>query len=207
MPMRNIRSCIAAAVIALVAWIGLSTQFAATMTYYPSIFEASWAMLRYFTIIANLLVAVVFTAAALGLRSLSSPFMIGFSLVAILLVGVVYGLLLRGMIELSGGAYLADALNHKITPILVLLYWLFFASKGGLKPRDPLKWSALPVAYFAYALVRGSYDGTYAYPFLNPERIGWTGVAAYACAMAAGFMIAGMLLVWLDQTLARQGRP
>jgi hypothetical protein len=36
-----------------------------------------------------------------------------------MLVGIVYWLLLRGLLELSGGALMADALLHTVVPILV----------------------------------------------------------------------------------------
>ena len=76
-------------------------------------------MLRYFTVITNLLIAIVFTAIALG-RTIAPPWLAGITM-AILLVGIVLHLLLSGMVELSGGAKLADLINHSVTPVLVVL--------------------------------------------------------------------------------------
>ena len=194
----------AAALIALVSWIALAVQFRATLGLNGSIMETLWILFRYFTVLTNVLVAVVMTGIALGRPRFASPAVMGFVTLAILLVGVVYMTLLRGMVELSGGALLADVLLHKLVPALVPLFWLLFARRGGLGWRDPLVWSLYPLAYFAYALVRGSFDGRYAYPFIDLAALGPAQVALNAVAIAAAFLIAGLAFVWLDGTLARR---
>ena len=190
---------VAAGLAGAVAWAGLAVQFAASTELAGSAGAAAWVMLRYFTILTNLIVALLFTAIALGRASRRLPFLLGGTTLAILLVGIVYALLLRGLIELSGGAWLADLLLHTATPILVPLYWLAFAPKGGLARRDPLLWALYPLAYFVYALARGAAEGRYAYAGqLAPARI-----ALNALIMAAGFLLAGHGLLYLDRRLAR----
>ena len=193
---------LAAALVALAAWSGLAIQFAATLGITGSAGKALFVILRYFTILTNLLVALVMTGLALGRRV--SPFVLGGTAIAILLVGIVYMLLLRGLVELSGGAVLADTMLHKIVPPLVAAYWLAFASKGGLRWIDPALWSLYPLAYLGYALVRGAYEGRYAYPFIDVAALGPTRTAINCLAIAAGFIIAGLLMVALDQLLARR---
>ena len=192
---------LAAAIIALIAWAGLGTQFAATIGITGSAGEALWVILRYFTILTNLLVALVMTALALGRRV--PPFVLGGTTVAIVLVGAVYMLLLRGLVELSGAAILADTLLHKVVPVLVPLYWLAFASKGELRWRHPFAWSLYPLAYFAYALIRGASEGRYAYPFMDVAQIGYAQTAVNGAAIAACFVAGGLALVAVDHRLAR----
>jgi len=191
----------AAALIALAAWAGLAVQLQASMDISGSAGAALWAMLRYFTVLTNLLVALIFTGAALGRRI--SPFTYGGVTLAILLVGVVFALLLNGLVELSSGALLADVLMHRVTPLLVPLWWLAFAAKGGLGRRGPFLWMLYPLGYFAYALARAGLDGRYPYPFMDVGRIGWLQTGLNALEVAAGFLLAGLLLVWLDRRLAR----
>jgi hypothetical protein len=191
-----------AAVIALVAWTGLGIQFDASYARSGNVPETLWVMLRYFTVIVNLLVAILFTAIALDLRRLATPFALAGVMIAILLVGIVYHLLLDGMVELSGGAQLANLINHSATPILVPLYWLFAAAKGQLKGRAPLWWALLPLAYFGYALARGACEGLYAYPFMDVGQLGWSQTLITAVVMATGFIAAGYALVWLDRRLS-----
>jgi hypothetical protein len=194
----------AAALIALAAWAGLGVQWQASTALTGAAGAALWAMLRFFTILANLLVAIHFTAIALGSRRAARPFLLGGTTLAILLVGIVYFLLLRGLLELSAGAKLADILLHMVTPALVPFWWLAFAPKGGLRARDPLRWALLPLLYFAYALARAGADGRYPYPFMNVARLGWGVVLLYAAAIAAGFLLAGFLMLRLDRALARK---
>lgn len=195
---------LAAALVALIAWAGLGIQLQASTELMGSTGAALWAMLRFFTVLANVLVALIFTCIFFGQRRTGTPFLLGGVTLAILLVGIVYGLLLNGLLELSGGALLADTLLHKVTPVLVPLWWLAFAPKGGLRGRDPLLWALLPLAYFGYALLRGAADGRYPYPFMNVARLGWGQALLNAALMAAGFLLAGLLLVWLDRFLARK---
>ncbi len=158
-------------------------------------------MLRYFTVLGNVAVAVVFGGIAAGRRGCSAPVVVGGATLAIVLVGVVYALLLRGLLDLSGGAWVADVLLHWVTPVLAALYWLGLQPKRGLGAGAPLLWLAAPALYFAYALVRGAAEGRYAYPFLEVDRLGWGAVLLTAGVMAAGFLVAGYGMVWLDRVL------
>jgi hypothetical protein len=190
-----------AAAIALVAWIGLGTQLDTSYALVGALPDTLWVMLRYYTVIANLLVAILFTAIALGGLRIASPFNLAGVTIAIILVGVVYNLLLRGMLELSGGAKVADIINHSITPILVPFYWLFLGEKGHLKGRDPFLWALLPLFYFGYALARAAIEGVYAYPFMNVAKLGWGQTLLTAMVMAFCFLIGGYVLVWLDRKM------
>jgi len=196
---------VAAALIALVCWIGLVVQFNAITDQGQSAAGALWIMVRYFTILTNLIVAVVFTGLALGNRAFASPSLLGGTTVAIILVGVVYFVLLRGLLELSGGAKLADTILHFVTPISVPIFWLLLAPKGGLTRRDPPLWAIYPLAYLVYALIRGSVEGKFAYPFLDYTKgIGPTAVTVLLILVA--FMAGGFALVWADGLLARPAK-
>lgn len=195
---------IAAAAVALAAWAGLAVQFDATFAGAGSVTATLWILLRFFTVITNLLVALSMSWLALGRRL--SPFIIGGLTLAILLVGIVHALLLSGLLELSGGARLADTLLHKVTPVLMPGWWLLFAPKGGLGWRDPAWWSLYPLAYFAYALLRGAGEGRYAYPFIDVAALGLGQVLVNALLIAAAFLLAGLGLVGFDRRLGRGGK-
>jgi hypothetical protein len=194
---------IAAAIVALTAMAGLAMQFEATFAQNGSVGETLWVLLRFFTILTNGAVALTFAATALGRRV--TPRWMGGVLLAILLVGIIYGLLLRGLVSLSGGALLADTLLHKVTPLLTPLWWIAFARKGRLGRRDPWIWALFPAAYLPYALLRGLAEGKYAYPFINVAKLGIGQVLINALLIATGFVIAGYILVWIDGRF--NGRP
>ena len=194
---------IAAAIVALVALAGLVVQFAATLDQTGSVAGTLWTLLRYFTVLTNLLVALAFGWVAIGGQP--HPRRLAGVMLAILLVGIIYGLLLRGLLTLSGGALLADTLLHKVTPVLVPLWWIAFAVRGQLRWRDPWGWTLFPALYLPYALLRGMAEGRYAYPFIDVAKIGIGTVLVNAVLIAMGFVAAGHALVWSDRRMARSG--
>jgi hypothetical protein len=192
-----------AGLIAIVAWIGLGVQFGSSTMAQGSVGAAAWHLLLFFTILTNLGLAVTFTGVALGRPSFGAPTLLGGVTLSILLVGVVYSLLLAGTAVLTGGDRFANVIMHYAMPILTPLFWLIHAPKGGLRRRDPLIWATYPLIYLAYALVRGGIEGQYPYPFLYVGKFGWAATASNAAGIAAGFLIGGYLMVWLDRRLAR----
>jgi hypothetical protein len=188
-----------AAVIAAAAWVGLIVQLYASWSTTGSVLLAVWAMLAYFTILTNLLVAIVFTCIAINRGAvLRSNWIVAGTMLSILLVGIVFALLLRGSIKLSGGSLLANELLHVVTPALVPLFWVLFTRKGGLTRKHPLLWAIYPLAYLAYDMARGLTTGKYAYPFLNIVTLGWQRTALNAFLIAVAFMISGYAVVWVD---------
>lgn len=194
---------IGAAIVASTALTGVAIQFDATLAQTGSVGQTLWTLLRFFTIWANIIVVITFGPIALGRHV--SPRRVGGAVLAILLVGIVYGLLLRGLLSLSGGALVADTLLHKVTPIVAPLWWIAFARKGRLGRRDPWIWAIFPAAYLPYALLRGMAEGHYAYPFINVTKLGIGQVAINALLIATGFVLAGYMMVWIDGRLS--GRP
>ena len=186
---------VAAGAVALICWAGLAIRFAATHGQYDAA-ETVWILLRYFTVITNLLVAIAMSAVALGKRL--SPFILGGLTLAILLVGVVYALVLQGLTHLSGGAVWADILLHNVSPPAMALWWLFFAPRGRLRWNAPALWAVYPLLYFAYAILRAFHGDKYPYPFMDVGKLGWTQTLLNVGGIAMAFLIAGALLVWID---------
>jgi len=192
----------AAALIALIAFTGVAVQFSVVYRTSGSVTATIWALLAYFTITTNLLVAFLFGWIALrgGVRELA--WLLAGTALSILLVGVVYEVLLSSLYHLSGAAAFSNVLVHRLTPVLVPLYWLAFAPKGRLASRDPLLWGVYPLAYLAYALARGQLAGVYAYPFIDVAHLGWARTALNVALITLGYLIVGWALVLLDRRLA-----
>lgn len=192
--------------VALAAWSGIAIYFYALVSGPVSWSAALWTILGYFTVMTNLLVAVVFTGAAARSDAFQSPFLIGGVLLNILLVGIVYALLLRGLRELTGGSQLANILLHQVTPLLVAIFWLAFVPKGALRWRHPLLWALYPAGYFLYALARGAIEGRYPYPFIDVAEIGLPRTLIDAALITIAFLIVGEVLVWFDRWLASRSK-
>jgi len=189
-------SRIAAALIAIICWVGLALQFSASYADHPDVLVTLWILARFFTVLTNLLVAVTMTWVAVG-KNASANFFGGVTL-AILLVGIVYATLLQGLHVLSGAHLIADFLLHKVSPVLMALWWLLFAPRAKLRWSAPLWWIAYPVVYLVYALARGQIDHKYPYPFVDAGKLGWGQVALNISGIAFGFILAGFFLVWID---------
>ena len=187
----------AAGLVALICWAGLAIQFSATYASQGDAAATLWVMLRFFTVITNVIVAMMMSAVALGRRV--SPLILGGITISILLVGAVYMLLLRGLLELSGGALVADTLLHKVSPLAMATWWLVFAPKRKLGWGAPVAWAIYPLVYFAYALARARMDGRFPYPFMDVGKLGWTQTLLNAGGIAIAFMLAGVALVAVDR--------
>ena len=149
----------------------------------------------YFTNLANLLAAAMLVVAALPVaRGPAIDLMRGIAVVAIALVGLVFGALLR---DADLGALLPwiNAVLHYVMPCVVVIDWLLDPPRSRLGARQLLIALAFPTLYLAYALVRGASTGWYPYPFLNPAKVaGYGGVAAYALGIAVAFVLVGWTL-------------
>lgn len=187
----------AAALIALVCWVGIALQFWASYTFrHYDLILTLWTLARFFTIISNLALALTMTAVAIGKRV--SPLILGGLTLAILLVGIVYRTLLAGLHPLRGLPLMANYLLHDVSPIAMAVYWTLFVPRGRLRWSAPWRWALFPGAYLVYALARGQIDHHYPYPFIDVGKLGWMQVGLNAGGIALAFILAGFVLVWID---------
>jgi hypothetical protein len=192
----------AAGCVAAIAWLGLAFQCISTFQMTHSFPLTLWIVVAYFTILTNMLVAVVFTGLAASRTQMQASWIVAGTMLYILLVGIIYALLLHGKTELSGGSAVANVLLHMATPVLVTLFWIISTPKGQLAWSHPLVWAIYPVAYLVYSLVRGVQTGKYPYPFLDPGLVGWQQTMLSNLAIAVVFLVCSYTLVTLDHRLA-----
>jgi hypothetical protein len=195
---------VAAAIVALVAAVGLSLQAIDVHSRAGDVGATLWILARYFTVTTNLLVFIVFAGLVFRRPWMPSPRVVAGTALSILLVGIVYAFVLRGIDTFFGVWRLDDLLVHLITPILGPLFWLTLTPKGCLRWRDPLLWGLYPLAYLVYALVRGAAEARYAYPFIDVASLGATRVGINSIAIAVGFIGVGLVWVAVDRAWGRQ---
>ncbi|WP_425051279.1 Pr6Pr family membrane protein [Psychromarinibacter sp. S121] len=186
------RTC--AAIVAALAVLSLCLKFGITqMETGDRIAGVLWAQARYFTILTNGLVAILFMAMVMAGRQVSDRLIAGLVL-WIASVGLIYRLLLAELWEPQGLQRIADQGVHAVVPMSVFLWWVIFARKNDIGWLDPLRWLLWPLAYLAYALVRGALDGVYPYPFLDPGRLAPPQLVWNCARLMEGFVGAGYLL-------------
>jgi hypothetical protein len=194
---------LAAAVIAIAAWAGLGLYLVVEAKSQGGDWPgAVWTNLGFLTDLTNLLLAVVMTGVALGMRPLSRPHVVGWVVSAIATVGL--GFLAVGGQLVIGKSALENVLLHGVTPWLALLVWVAFAPKGGLRWRKALFWVVWPVGYFSYALIRGALTGTYAYGFIDPAKSSAIEIATVVGMMAAIMAVWTLVLLGLDRLMGRR---
>lgn len=195
-----------AIITAIAAWAALGLQFVllvAQMTSNgTSLIEAVWRFFGFFTIIMNLMAAVVASAMVTNpTGQLARPRSRLVTAAAIVFGGLVYSVALRAIWQPTGWQAVADHGLHDVTPVLFFLTWLVW-DHGGLRWRDAL-WAAVPpLAYCAYAFVRGAADGWYAYWFLNPETLSSQQLVTSVALLTLAFIVVAITLVGIDRLLA-----
>jgi hypothetical protein len=188
---------------ALFAWTSLGIQLALLLNA-MGMGPALWRFAGYFTILTNLLVAIMASEIASGRTDrLSGPGARMAVTAAIVLLGVAYWFLLAPLWTPTGWQLAADIGLHLAVPVLAFALW-FAMSGGGLGWRDVPKAAVWPALYAAYALVRGTFDGWYAYWFLNPKDQSTAELLISVAGLAVLVMGMGAALVAIDRRRARR---
>ncbi|WP_052451338.1 Pr6Pr family membrane protein [Pseudomonas batumici] len=189
---------------ALLGWVTLGTQLYQNCQAAGSLLGGLDVFLSYFTVLSNILVALVLTSAATAGESsagrfLLSPSVQGGAVVSVVLVSFVYNLLLRVPWSAQEFQWLPDELMHDVMPVLFLLYWWFYVTKGGLQWRDMLPWLIYLLAYCVYVLLRGYLIGAYPYDFADVGELGYPRVLINAGMVVLGFMLVSLLVIAVDR--------
>lgn len=188
--------------LASLAWFSVLFQLYLTS-------ESIFNFLSYFTILSNLLVAIGLTCTSIFQSNKLGSF---FSLTTvqsaialyILIVGLVYNLVLRGIWEPKGWQLIVDNLLHVIVPLLYTLYWFLFIPKGKLNWKNGMTWTIFPFLYLIYTLIRGHFTHWYPYPFMDVTQLGYAKVALNISFMIVAFFLVGLLLITINRSLAKK---
>lgn len=199
-----------AIVVAAVAWPALVLQYW-LIVWSGSLGAVTVRYFSFFTILSNLLVALVAASAATGgnwrpLRLLRTPRVRGLAALCIAVTGLVYVAVLRSLWHPLGPQLIADRALHYVVPALYLLWWLALLPHGTLEWRDALRWLWFPLLFALWTFVRGAIVDEYPYPFLDVGRLGYPAALLNAALVALLFAVLGGALVALDKTLARGAR-
>jgi len=160
----------------------------------------------FFSIPANILVALCHTATLSGGRRLAFfrlPTVRAAALLYMVVVGLVYATVLAGVWKLPGIVAIANDALHYVAPPLYALWWLVGAPKGRLGYAELPRWMLPPTIYLAYVVLRGAATGEYPYPFFDIAAIGTEPFLGNVAALGATFLAVGLAIVALDGRLAR----
>jgi hypothetical protein len=163
----------------------------------------------YFTVLSNLLAALVYAAhvwtAALWLGFFRRASTAGFTVAALLLVMVVATFILR---RATRPEYfdLVEYVMHYVCPPLFLAWWGVFLADGGLRARLIPLWIVPMAGYLALIFLRGQIVSVYPYPFLNAAQLGWGRVFSYLGLMAVIYLALCAVTLVADRLIGARRR-
>lgn len=176
----------------------------------------------YFTVDSNLLGALTLLAGALLFlrprRAEPSWFtVVRMSVTTYMIItGVVYNLLLRGLLVQGAVVAWSNEILHVLGPVYLALDWFLAPGRTALRWRDTFTALAFPIGWAAYTLLRGPHaadpfrgtDYWYPYPFLNPVTSagGYPSVTAYVIGIAVVVIALAFGLTWTTRVGQRPTR-
>ena len=92
---------------------------------------------------------------------------------------------------------------HIVMPLVLLADWLLVPPRHRLAFGHALLWTAYPLVFAGFSLLRGPFVDWYPYPFLDPRDNSWAVVGAYVVGIAVGFLLFSWLVVTIGN-FARQ---
>jgi hypothetical protein len=198
--------------IAILGWLGLVLQLVVSAHVAAGAGRSPLAAildaLCYFTVLTNLLVAIVATVTLAGARGfLASRGVLAATALYIFVVGLIYSLLLRSLWAPSGLHKIADALLHDLVPLAYVIWWMAYAPKGGLRWSQTLIWLGYPLAYFVFSMVLGALTGRYLYPFIDITTLGVATVVRNVVFLLMLFEGLALAAVGLDRLLSARRAP
>jgi hypothetical protein len=194
------------AILALIAWLGLIVQFVVicgNLKPDENILSAIGTFLSYFTVLSNLIAAIVLTICAVrSPTSILAASISAATVVYIIVVGAVYFFTLRNLWDPSGLQWLANAITHYVIPIGYPITWVIAFPKRRLLWRHLWFWMIYPFTFAVISTVRGHVTGWYPYPFLDADVLGDPRVLLNILVLTAGFAALGAVILWLNRTAA-----
>lgn len=194
---------------ALIGWSALVLLWISAVVSRPTGSSALIALaetFRYFTVQSNLFVLVWLTAAILYWNKEHKPVILrpifkGAFTVYITVTFSIFYIVLQPMSNPQGMDALINAIVHYVTPIAFIIDWLLFEQKRANPWRNSYYWLVYPLAYLVFALFHGRLTGDYIYPFLDPNTIGWNGLATWIAILMALFLGLGVLYIAINRFL------
>ncbi|MFI7600916.1 Pr6Pr family membrane protein [Actinoplanes sp. NPDC049681] len=185
-----------ASLVAVIAGVVLTAAGPATVT----------GLLPYFTIQSNVAYGV-FAAWTVFRDRPTPPALKGAVTLYVSITGLVYHLVLAnpasgfsmGPVHRNLAEAIGNQLLHTVVPLIAVADWLVFDERRRFRWRYAVYWLAFPLAYLAFALLRGLVTHTYPYPFIDVGDLGYGGVALSTLFFAVAFWLLGLAFVAIDR--------
>lgn len=162
--------------------------------------------LSFMTIWSNMLVTATFAIplflpkSRLG-RFLQRAQMEAAVAVYIFIVMLVYHFFLAQVWHPQGWQKVVDINLHYVTPVVYILFWIFFSGKEGLRYVHTTYWLIYPGIYVIYSLLRGISTNQYPYYFVDVTKLGWSIAMRNMMLVIVAYWLVSMILVMLTRLI------
>lgn len=173
-------------------------------------------MLKYFTILSNILCILYFTADVIYIikghgckKTTWCPALKGIAMMGITITMLVAHFILKMGFSMGSASGLSLLAVHYIVPLMTIADWLLFDEKGSISIISPFIWTAFPLAYFAYSMIAAQvlngmeYITRYPYPFINVDLLGWSKVLHTVLILTAFFIALGYFYYAVDKIMKK----
>lgn len=175
-----------------------------------TVVERFFDWITYFTILSNIVVAVVMSVMVFapqrfvqsGGRGLVWRALRLDTVVMITVTGVVYNILLADGPK-TGWDAVSNSLLHIITPIVTVLVWLLAGPRGLINLKVIGASLVLPTLWAVFALTRGAIIGAYPYPFLDVATNGYASVIGFIGQIVVIAVVLALILLAIDGLMRR----
>jgi hypothetical protein len=194
---------------ATISWFAIGIQFCLIIVNrVASVSETIIRFFSFYTILTNILVSLCLTVLWLKPNSrwgiyFSRPSVSTAITINITVVGLLYNLILRQMWSPEGLQRVADELLHVVIPIVFIVYWYLFTSKGRLGWKNAFPWLLYPLVYCIFVLFRGALSGFYPYPFIDVNTLGYIQVILNSVGLFIGFFLLSQLFIAVTKAKSR----
>ena len=119
--------------------------------------------------------------------------------VYILIVGIVFNLLLRQIVDLKGHHLIVSEIFHSVVPVLFFFYWIAFVSPERISFKVILFWLVYPVIYIIYTLIHGIVTSFYPYPFIDATKLGFKTAIVNGLFVLIAFVVLSIILIFTSK--------
>lgn len=160
---------------------------------------------RYFTIQSNLIVVIYFWLLfSLNPKNIKFDKAIGGVIIYITVTFIVFALFLEPTWSPQGIELLGSILNHYVTPILSIVFLIYFRKDYSFNYKTIPFWLIYPLLYLLYVIIYGSLTNNYFYPFFEIDVIGVSNFIINSIALLIFFGILSIGVVFLSKKRVRE---
>ncbi len=171
-------------------------------------FSAAVRFFSFFTILTNCIVFICSALLLFGGRWTIGAFFrksttITAITVYIIIVGIVFNLMLRSIVDLKGLHAVVSEIFHTVVPVLFFFYWLFYINLHKVSFKIVLRWLLYPIIYVIYTLLHGIYTDFYPYPFIDATKLGFQTAIINGLFVLLAFVVFSGILVFISRLKAK----